>query len=150
MKKIIISLILSLCILSGYAQDTPNAFADRINYIFQFVDKSQVSTGVLQEYGIDFTNVNNFSGQVLNDSNKLVLNEWKYLYQSLYSAQINLTANLPQLTTIEANVNAVANNRLLVMHYNFNSIKTDALSNNLFTALNDQLYDVNGRSQSPY
>ena len=55
MKKIIISLILSLCILSGYAQDTPNAFADRINYIFQFVDKSQVSTGILQEYGIDFT-----------------------------------------------------------------------------------------------
>jgi hypothetical protein len=36
------------------------------------------------------------------------------------------------------------------MHYNFNSLNPDALTNNLFAVNNDQLYDVSGRPQSPY
>jgi hypothetical protein len=94
MKKHLLLVLLSGVGLFCYGQNTPNAFADRINYIFQHVDKSQVPTGILQEYGIDFTNVNNYSGQLLNDSNQVTLNEWRYLYNSLYSAQINATANL--------------------------------------------------------
>lgn len=150
MKKHLLFLLLLLVTIHSYGQDTPNAFADRINHIFQYVDKSQVPTGILQEYGIDFTNVNNYNGLVLNDSNKLTLAEWRHLYNSLYSAQINNTANMSMPDTIKANMKNSASHSLMVMHYNFNTLKPDALTNNLFTVSNDQLYDVSGRPQSPY
>lgn len=69
MKKLLFYFCVLCVCLSASAQDTPDAFADRINFIFQYVDKSQVSTGILQEYGIEFTSLNNYNGQALNDNN---------------------------------------------------------------------------------
>lgn len=150
MKKHLIFTLLLFIGVYGYGQDIPDAFANRINHIFQYVDKSQIPTGILQEYGIDFTNINNYNGLVLNDSNKLTLAEWRHLYNSLYSAQINNTANMPTPDVIKANQANFTASSLMVMHYHFNQLKPDALTNNLFTVSNDQLYDVSGRPQSPY
>lgn len=57
---------------------------------------------------------------------------------------------MPMPDTIKANQANFTTNSLMVMHYHFNTLKADALSNNLFTVSNDQLYDVGGRPQSPY
>lgn len=143
-------MLFGLCSYLSYAQNSPDAFANRINYIFQNIDKNQIPTGILQEYGIDFTNVNNYSGQVLNDSNVVVLDEWRSLYNSLYSAQVRLDAGLQEFSNIRTAIDANSDNSLVVMHYNFNSIRTDALSSNLLYTSNDQLFDVGGRNQSPY
>ena len=150
MKRSLLLISLILLSLFSYAQDDPNAFSNRINYIFQHVNKSQIPTGILQEYGIDFTNVNNYNGLVLNDSNKVILNEWSQIYTSLYTAQITSAPNLPSFSSITSKLDTIANNSLLIMHYNFNSLKTDAVSNNLFSITNDQIYDVPNRPHSPY
>jgi len=34
------------------AQETPDAYKDRVNYIFANVDHSKVSTGILSDYGL--------------------------------------------------------------------------------------------------
>ncbi|MBY0478802.1 MAG: hypothetical protein K2Q24_14230 [Chitinophagaceae bacterium] len=54
MKRFITLLLLFTAILPSYAQNTFNAFATRINYIFQYIDKSQVPSGYLDEYGPQF------------------------------------------------------------------------------------------------
>ena len=150
MKRNLLFLIGILIYCNTSAQNTPNAFADRINYIFQYVDKTQVPTGILQEYGIDFTNIENYNGNSLNDSNKVVMDEWRNIYGSLYMGQVSTSTNLPTLGSINSSFGSYSENSLAILHYEFNSIRSDAISNNLFTASNDQLYDVPNRSQSPY
>ncbi|HTN19157.1 MAG TPA: hypothetical protein VL125_01735 [Pelobium sp.] len=50
------------------AQDT-TSFYGKSQYIFEHVDKSQISSGLLSEYGIEFLELANYNGTVLADSN---------------------------------------------------------------------------------
>jgi hypothetical protein len=89
MKRIFLSLLLSVVIsFSTYSQNTEDSFALRINYIFQDVDKNQIPTGILSDYGIDFLNLDNYTGQQLHDSNYVGNKEWFALYNSIYSSQV--------------------------------------------------------------
>lgn len=55
MKKLYFLQLLNAPIgINIYAQNTPDSFTNRINYIFQYVDKNKISTGILDDYGIDF------------------------------------------------------------------------------------------------
>ena len=96
MKKFyFLLLLIAATSLNIYAQNTPDSFANRINYIFQYVDKNQISTGILSDYGIDFLNLDNYTGQQLHDSNYVSNREWITLYTSLYSGQVRLVSSLP-------------------------------------------------------
>lgn len=60
---------------SLFAQDTPDDFANRVRSIFQHVDASQASTGILMDCGTEFVNMDNYTGYTsLNDSNYANLN----------------------------------------------------------------------------
>ena len=50
MKKII-TILLSFLTLQGFAQ-TRDSLRDTLNIIFQYIDKSQIPTGYLVEYGL--------------------------------------------------------------------------------------------------
>ncbi|MBK0383656.1 T9SS type A sorting domain-containing protein [Pedobacter sp. SD-b] len=153
MKKIYL-LLAGLLLFSSTlrAQDTTSYYG-KMNYIYAHIDKNQISSGILRDYGIDFLNLDNFAGTTLNDSNYVSLDEWRMLYASLYSAQIN-TASMLYLDTLN---NLLKNNSysnqpiaFTALYYQYQSLKDNALTANLFTVSNDQLYDVPGRTQSPY
>jgi hypothetical protein len=140
--------------ITGCPTDTSTTFAGRIDYIFQHLDKSQVPTGMLQEYGIDVLPPENFTGSNLNDSNYINIDEWRMLYANLYSYQINATANMDSLGGINSALQPYNNpdsiDALAVMFYYYNSFKSNAITSNLVKDSCDQLYDVPGRAQSPY
>jgi hypothetical protein len=142
-----------VCTGVGKAQDT-TSFYGKMNYVFYYVDKSQITSGILKEYGMDFLNLENYSGTALHDSNFVGLDEWRSLYGSLYSSQINGNAAMPYLDAINAQFAAYSNTSdpiaFTILHYNYNGLRDDALTANLLTVNNDHLYDVPGRSQSPY
>lgn len=154
MKKIYLLLCGVLFLAkSSFSQDTTTYYG-MSQYIFEHVDRDQINSGLLSEYGIEFLELANYNGTALADSNYVGLQEWRLLYASLYSAQINDYASMHYLDTI--------NNRVLhyislaqpisiaVLHYNYQSLRSDAVNANLLTVSNDQLYDVPGRPQSPY
>jgi hypothetical protein len=72
----------------------------KMNYVFQYIDKGQITTGFLRDYGIEFLNLDNYQGTVLHDSNYVALDDWRLLYTSLYSSQINGNVYMPYLDTV--------------------------------------------------
>lgn len=124
------------------------------NYIFANVNKTYITTGLLRDYGIDFMNLSNYSGTTVNDSNYVGLGEWRFLYASLYSQQINSTAQLLYLDTLNRLFNNNASPSLPItfttLYYSYQSLVPNAITSNLMSDSNGQLYDVPGRTQSPY
>lgn len=139
---------------TGCLGDTSTSFAGRMDYVFHYLNKSDVPTGMLQEYGMDFLPPENFTGAGLNDSNYINLDEWRMLYAGLYSYQINDTANLDSLNGINDALQPYNNpdtiDALAVMFYYYNSFKSNAITSNLVKDSCVQPYDVPGRIQSPY
>jgi hypothetical protein len=61
-----------------------------LDNVFMHVDKSQVPTGFLEEYGAQFVNLKTYNG-ALTDSNYVNAMSWHYIYASVYSAKIHGT-----------------------------------------------------------
>ncbi len=88
-------LILALFVCAkGLAQTDP--ISTQLNSVFANVNKSQIPTGFLQEYGIPFLPLEVFNG-VLTDSNKVDNRSWRMVYASLQTARINGPNLLPDL-----------------------------------------------------
>ena len=154
LKSVFLSLLLSLSLSLCLAQDTPNELANRHNFIFQHLNRSEATTGILLDYGIEFQNMDNYDGSVLLDSNNVSITDWRTIYATLLTSQYNYQVTFPSPSSLNTTINSyVADNLAMpfvLLHYNYNTLRSDAISAGLFTASGDQLYDVPGRSQSPY
>lgn len=144
-----------LSISFSYAQtyDTTQYFG-KMNYIFQNVNKSLVTSGFLKDYGIEFLNLDNYKGNGLHDSNFVSIDEWRVLYSSLYSSQVNGNANMLYLDTINRLIKKYNYTTMPItfagLYYSYQRFRDDAVTANLMSITNGRLYDVAGRTQSPY
>jgi hypothetical protein len=155
MKKFSTLLILFWSWISvSHAQQDTITFFGKSNYIFEHLDKEQITTGLMSEYGIPFINVSDYNGTAVSKINYATLQQWRLLYASLYSLQINAKIGMEPLEAINEKIhNLVSRKRAItfaLMNYRYQSIREDALNKNLITVHNDQLYDVPARTQSPY
>jgi hypothetical protein len=162
MKRFLLLLLFAIGYSPGWAQTsfpTPErgvpltAFADSINRVFQAVNKSRVTSGILEEYGLQFINHTPFTGtNGYSTANQLDINRWRAIYGDLYGARINSNAAaMPSLAAVNQALDqyaADANVELAVLHFNYHSIRTDALSSGAIQSTNNRLYDVAGRD--PY
>ncbi|WP_162303900.1 hypothetical protein [Paracnuella aquatica] len=125
-----------------------------MNYLYSRLNKSQITSGLLKEYAIEFNNWDNFTGTQLHDSNFVSLTEWRLLYAGLYSSQITSTPKMLYLDTLNRLLNKYSQPNqpisMPVLYYHYQSIKPTALTVNLLRNENGQLVDVAGRTQSPY
>ena len=120
------------------------------NQLFQNVDLTQVPTGFLLDRSIAFADPELYTGRRLTDSTNLDLSKFSLLYGVLRGAAINNTV-LPAAQTYLSNSNVTGgSNALLLLANRISFIHAEALQNNLFSVAEDQLYDVVGRTQSPY
>ena len=69
--------------------DINTSFSNRMNYIFQILEKNRVPHGLLLDYAIEFTNLSNFNGSALADSNKVMTAEFWDIYNTLYLSRIH-------------------------------------------------------------
>jgi hypothetical protein len=138
----------------------------KLDLVFANINKNQVPTGFLEEYGSPLLPLDVFSG-MLSDSNKVNMNVWRQAYATLYTSRIYGTNPLPSITTVNTTINnieadyntrayvsnagSVSGSIPVIMFYSpYNYLRPDALSSNLLSVSNNQLYDVPGRTQSPY
>lgn len=126
--------------------------SDRLDYIFGWIDKSQVPTGFLEEYGAALIPLDVFNG-VLSDSNRVDENVWRMAYGSLQSSRIYGSNPLPNLYNVNSEVERFSGGAavpVMMLFAEYNYLRPDAVSANLLTIENDQLFDVVGRPTSPY
>lgn len=63
LRRIYFILILALfCDFANAQTDINTSFSDRMNYIFQQLEKDRVPNGLLLDYAMEFTNLSNFNG----------------------------------------------------------------------------------------
>ena len=98
--------------------------------------------------------LHNYTG-ALTDSSVSDLATLRYLRASLQSARIFGLDTLPSVPALNARLRAALAGGggaipIAMQYMPYASIRPEALQNNLLSVQNDQLYDVPGRSQSPY
>lgn len=160
MKRLLLCCIAALAMLlpkTNLAQmpDTNN-IQGLLQYIMQPLNKTEVTTGYLEEYGLPAIPFRHYNGNV-SDTNIVELNLLRLLYFQLYSSYCQTGSNpMTSISTINSTI--LQNNKpdsatpiaLLVGQYN--SVKSNAFNSNLLsynTGLR-QVFDVPGRTQSPY
>ena len=160
MKTIITRLLPTILIILSakcFAQTPDTSTVEKLlHYIVQPLNKSQVPTGFLEEYGCPITSLSTYNG-VLSASNKVDIEVWRTLYFQLQTSYCQSGTNpLPPITTINSAINQASTSNsvipipLLIGQYN--TVKSDAFTNNLLTynSMTNQVADVITRTQSPY
>jgi len=157
--RIIISFLCGILILTpliSKAQIDTSTTQKLLQYIFQPIDKTQIPTGFLEEYGCPMLPMETFDG-VLTDSNRIDMHLWRTLYFQLQTSWSRASANpLPTIitanTTIEQNVADSLPTPIPILIAQFNTVKSNAFTGNLlsYNSSTRQISDVPGRSQSPY
>lgn len=154
MKQLVLLLaLLTACLrpAATHAQ-APDSLSQKLTSIFAHLDKSQVPTGRLYEAGVRFLDARPYNG-TLADSNLTNMEVLRYLLAQLHSCRVAGSDTLPTLGVFNARLQAAAAGPaipLAVQYLPYASIRPDALQNNLLTVQNEQVYDVPGRTQSPY
>ncbi|MCX8490651.1 MAG: hypothetical protein ORN54_06245 [Cyclobacteriaceae bacterium] len=153
MKKIY-AFVLGMLVTCSFSFSQTYPLRDRLNQVFANVNKAQIPTGFLEEYGVALARLQPFKG-VLSDSNKLDIAAWRKAYATIYTSRISGTNPFGTLATVNTTIETTEANfaSLLpvpLLYADYNSIRTDAITANLLSTSNNQLYDVPGRTQSPY
>lgn len=153
MKKILL-LLLAFAYGANAQTEIATVFRNDMDYLFQHVDRSPVTTGLLKDYGLMLTDIARFNGS-LQGNNYASRGSWSMLYASIYSMRFNSNAVLPTPELVNSTVNGHVSsnpdvNHLLAMHYQYEEFTPGAVSANLVYYSNNQIYDTPDRPFSPY
>lgn len=144
---------LMLCLSFQLLKAQQSSFSENINHLFEQLDFTEVTTGLLLQRAIPVARVDSFSGTSLTAFNKMDVDQFGMLYATLFGAVLDSTALLPHPDAYMDVREALQPGDavpLAVLNYNYHSFRDDALTQNLFSYQNSQLYDVPNRPQSPY
>lgn len=160
MRRLLLGCIAALAMLlpkTNLAQmpDTNN-IQGLLQYIMQPLNKTEVATGYLEEYGLPAIPFRHYNGNV-SDTNIVELNLLRLLYFQLYSSYCQTGTNPMQSintinTVIQQNNIPDSATPIAVLIGQYSNVKSTAFSSNLLSYNSGlrQVFDVPGRTQSPY
>lgn len=137
-------------------QDTISLYQQSADSLFQYLDKSAITTNILYDRVVQFADLDTLSGLITNNTNPAIstsaghfLQAWKELYDANYDQ-----TNLIKPEWIDALVIQKRDSNLVplgVLNYQFNVLDSEAVQKNLIYIGSDSLlHDVTGRNQAPY
>jgi len=125
-------------------------------YVLAKVDKTQIPTQCLAEYGAQITPMATFNG-TLSTNNLISSTLWRTLYFQIQTSYVgSAAAPFPDIRTVNASIGQSTMNTPVIpiplLIGTYNSLKSTAVSANLlsFNSTTKQFADVPGRTQSPY
>lgn len=153
MKKLLLFVTIIVVSLQTFGQTDP--IREKLDSVFQYIDKTQIPTGYLKEYGAEFMPIHWFNG-VITDSNIVAnIDAFRAVYDDIATAKIQ--SQLPLMTdllVVNARIDSLRAadtvSSIALLYGSYASLRDDALSLNLFTISNQQIYDVPNRTQNPY
>lgn len=113
-------------------------------------------TGRLAEFAVPLAPLQNFDGAVLRDTGRADMDAFRHLYATALSSRLVGSDTLPNLPAFNQRVQAAAPAApggaipVAVQYISYNRLRPDAETAGLVRLQNEQLFDVAGRSQSPY
>jgi len=156
MKQLYAILCLWATGLTSFAQipncNAPMSINEQAYNILKNVDKSQIPTGVLYDFVFPWADVEYFDGTENADTTNF--SHFLQAYSELYNSTIN-RQNILHPYDYEKSIQTFHPDKKFhhpigIIDYQFNTIKDDAVTNNLFSVSNGQLFDVEGRIETPY
>lgn len=130
-------------------------YATRVNYIFNHIDKTKIAHGLLKDAALEMAELKYYKGEVLQDSNRVFIENWRDIYKTLFTSKMHAsaTATLPNPDVIDSVWFAKRQPgqvTLAGLYFAYSRYADDAASK--VTIVNDQVYDkyVNGIWQNPY
>ena len=127
-----------------------------MNQVFALLDKSRVPTGLLLDYGIDFTNLTAYNGTILADSTKNNSETVMSVYNTLATSIISTNAGsfqhplyVDSLWQLQRTAGQIT---LCGLYYQYAQFNPNAVANGTLTVTNNQVQDVfaGGVWQNPY
>lgn len=155
MKKLYFLLLFTLLDPARLLAQSTDSLRLRLDQVFVYLDKSQVPTGRLDAYATPLLPLAPFNG-TLADSTRTTPTVFRALYATAYTACIYGTNSLPTLQSFNASVASAEASAgpavipLMAQRIDYATVRPDAFSQNLLTFQTQQVYDVAGRTQSPY
>ena len=130
MKKIISFLccMFATCQFLLADMNAYDLFREEMEDIFEYVDKDQIPTGILSDYGLQFIYPDAYNG-IVCDSNYVNRAIWEMLYAGMYDSCINTNCQMPT----PDDVYKQAEGNLSIMYYKYNTFAEDALERGLIT-----------------
>ena len=145
MKTKILLLSLGLMIAVNLLSQNPGQdYTNRMNYIFQYADKNRITTGLLSDYGLQIVEPDVFNG-IPADSNYVNMDTWKMLYTGMFTSKINNNISMTSPATIFPQIDNATHATavpVVMMHYQYNQLNENAVSQGLLQIVNDQIIDV--------
>jgi hypothetical protein len=149
MKKLLLvplmALVASLCLAQN--QTLPQ----KLQHLYAPLNKSQVPTGFLYDLSWSFVSPSDYRG-VLTDYNYVTTDVFGMLYGAMRGSMVD-TTGLPSPGVYLSRTKSPFSADTIpfaVLMLRFDRIRPDAIDSNLLYLDNGQLFDVPGRSQSPY
>jgi hypothetical protein len=156
MKSTSVLLLLFIVNTITFAQtpncNAPTPYSETAHEVLKNLDKSQIPTGILYQEVFPWADIDAYDGSVSSDTstNFHFFQAYSEIFYSSYD-----NGNMLQPSDLEQNIlnfhtDKNFHHAIGILDYNFNSIKYDAVDNNLLYVSNGHLYDVPNRSISPY
>ena len=139
-------------------------WANKINPVFEKLDKSKVPFGILQDFAMDFTDISAFNGRI-TDSTQMNIDRFSQIYKTLVMG--NLSQDTAHFKKMKDIANVWATKRLeenkadrtistIVLgglYYKYSKIKPNALADKKLNSTGagyEDAYDEDGKWQNPY
>ncbi len=149
-KQLLLSIAMVVATLA-MAQTPEQEIANRIHYVFAKLNKNEVPTGVLSNYGVQPIDLEYYNG-IPADSNYVDLKNFTLLYAGLYTSKINNKISLPTPDAIVQKIetaNSSTATPVAFMNYRYNKLREDAVDKGLVKVVNDQIIRI-PNTASPY
>jgi hypothetical protein len=141
MKSLALKCIIALLFTTNVNAQAPDTSTiDKlIRYVLQPIDKTQVPTSILAEYGVPLLDLPTFNG-TLTDSNKVNIDIFRTLVFQMQTGYCGSTvSSLPTISSVNSAIASLTHDTLPIpvplLIGNYNSVKSDALPITYFTTI---------------
>lgn len=159
--KILLAIVLTVPVFSQTVTSPTYAAIDTnyrtyANNLFGLIEPNRVSTGLLADYGFDFTDPKIYNGSVLVDSTLMEQGLYSDLYKMLYTSRFNNSVSSMRHPTLHDSLCYIARQREVItlsgLLFKYNAVDPNAQANGKMQTVNGRLKDVytNGVWQNPY
>ncbi len=141
MKKTLFFAVLIVLRVIGYAQTPADEILSRMNHVFEHVNRDNVPTGLLSNYGIQPIPLEYYDG-IPADSNFVDMDSYLLLYAGIYSSKFNDNITLITTDDLIGRIEDYTQGTSIpvsVMHFSYNRIKETAVEEELVNVENDQI-----------
>ncbi len=120
------------------------------------LEANRIPTGLLADYGFDFTDPKIYNGSVLVDSTLMEQGIYSELYKTIFTSKVNTNAGSLRHPSIHDSLCYIARQKEVItlsgLLFKFNAIDPNAQANEKMQTVNGQLKDsyVSGVWQNPY